>query len=101
MLKNYLIIALRNFRKHKIYAALNIIGLAAGLACCILILFYIDTEFSYDRYHEKADRIFRPVTDDFTGTSYLLGQKMLEDLPEIQNVASFRSISEFELPAFT
>ena len=101
MLKNYLKIALRNFRKHKIYAALNIAGLGVGLACCILILFYIDTELSYDRYHEKAGRIFRPVTDDFAGTSYLLGQKMLEDIPEIQNVASFRSISEFELPAFT
>ena len=55
MFKNYLTIALRNFRKHKMYAVLNIAGLAVGLACCILILFYIDTELSYDRYHERVE----------------------------------------------
>lgn len=101
MFKSYLKIALRNFRKHKMYAVLNIAGLAIGMACCILILLYIDIELSYDRYHKKADRIYRPVTKDFAGSPYLLGQKMLEDIPEVQNVARFRSISTFELPAFT
>ena len=98
MFKSYLKIALRNFRKNKMYAFLNITGLAVGLACCILILLYIDIEFSYDKYHEKADRIYRPVTDDFAGSPYLMGQKLQEELPEIQAVARFRSIGT---PAFT
>ncbi|MFC2167540.1 ABC transporter permease, partial [Acidobacteriota bacterium] len=101
MFKSYMKIAFRNFRKHKMYATLNIAGLAIGLACCILILFYIDTELSYDRYHEKAERIYRPVTEDFAGSSYLLGQKMHEEIPEVENVVRFRNISTFELPAFS
>jgi putative ABC transport system permease protein len=59
MIKNYLKSALRNIKRHKGYAFINIAGLAIGMACCILILMYITTELSYDRYHVNADRIFR------------------------------------------
>ena len=61
MLKNYLKIALRHLKKYKAYSFINIAGLAIGMGCCILILFYVQDELSYDRYHEKADRIFRVV----------------------------------------
>ncbi len=59
MLKNYLTIAFRNLRRHKGYAFLNISGLALGLACCLLILLYVQDEQAYDRFYEQADQIYR------------------------------------------
>ena len=58
MFNNYLKIALRNIRKQKGYAFINIAGLAIGMACCILIVLYIQFELSFDKFHEKADRIY-------------------------------------------
>ncbi len=59
MIKNYLTTALRNLLRHKGYSAINVLGLAIGIACCILIILYVQDELSYDRYHEKHDRIYR------------------------------------------
>jgi len=59
MFGNYLKIAIRNLKKRKAYALINIGGLAAGLACCIIILLYVANESSYDQYHQDADRIYR------------------------------------------
>ena len=59
MISNYLKVALRNLLKHKAYTFINVVGLAIGLACCVLILLYVKDEVSYDRYHTKADRIYR------------------------------------------
>lgn len=59
MIKNYLKIALRNIRNHKGYSFINIFGLAVGMACCILILLWVQDELSYDRFHEHRDRIYR------------------------------------------
>lgn len=63
MLKNYLKIALRNLFRHKIYSVINIFGLAVGLACFLMISVFILYELSYDRHHEKADRIYRVTRD--------------------------------------
>ena len=63
MFKNYLKVALRNLWKSKGYSALNIIGLASGLGVCLLIFLYVLDEISYDRYNEKADRIYRLDAD--------------------------------------
>lgn len=70
MLKNYLIIAWRNFLKHKSFSLINIAGLAVGLACFILIMLYVQYELSFDRYHEKAERIYRVVAHQ-PGNVYL------------------------------
>ena len=59
MILNYLKIALRNIRRHKIYSSINIIGLAIGIACCILVYMYVHHELSYDRYHQDGNRVFR------------------------------------------
>jgi putative ABC transport system permease protein len=59
MLKNYFKIALRNLLRHKGYAAINISGLAIGIACCIVIFLFVSNELSYDRFHQNGDRIFR------------------------------------------
>ncbi|MCK4646329.1 MAG: ABC transporter permease [Candidatus Aminicenantes bacterium] len=59
MFKNYLKVAFRNIWRHKVYSLINILGLAIGIALCILILVYVQDELSYDSFHEKADRIYR------------------------------------------
>ena len=59
MLKNYLKIALRNLVKHKGYSAINISGLALGLACSILILLWVADELSYDSLVKDSDQIYR------------------------------------------
>ena len=64
MIRNYLVITLRNVLKYKSYSFTNILGLSIGIACCLLILLYIQDEMSYDKYHENADRIYR-VTREF------------------------------------
>ncbi len=61
MLKNYLITAIRNILRHKTYSFINIAGLAVGMAACLLILLYVEHELSYDRFHERVDRIYRIV----------------------------------------
>jgi putative ABC transport system permease protein len=59
MIKNYIKFTLRNIKRNKLYSAINIFGLAAGITCVLFILSYVAYELSYDRYHEKADRIYR------------------------------------------
>ena len=59
MLKNELKVALRALLRHKGYAAINISGLAVGIASCILIMLFVRSEMSYDRFNKKADRIYR------------------------------------------
>ena len=63
MFKNYLKVAVRNILKHKGYSLLNVVGLSIGMACCLLILLYVQDELSFDRYHTKADRIFRVIEE--------------------------------------
>jgi putative ABC transport system permease protein len=59
MLKNYLKIAFRNIVRHKLYSTINISGLAVGMACCILILLWVQHELSYDRFHENIENLYR------------------------------------------
>ncbi|WP_324678496.1 ABC transporter permease [Hymenobacter sp. GOD-10R] len=73
MFQNYFKIALRNLWRNKAFSAINILGLAIGIATCLLIMLFVQNELSYDRYNEKADRIVRVV---FRGS--VQGQKMKE-----------------------
>ena len=92
MLKNYLLTALRNIRKHKIYSFVNISGLAVGMACCLFIFLWVKNELSYDRFHENADRIHRVIAEHFTeGQSYTfpstpapLAQSLMDEFPEVE-----------------
>ncbi len=68
MLLNYLKIALRTIRRDKVYSAINIVGLAVGMACCLLILLFVSNELSYDSYHSQANKIYRMVaSSQFSG----------------------------------
>ena len=59
MFRNYLTVAYRNLVRYKVYSAINITGLAIGIAFCILTFLYVRHEWSFDAFHEKADRIYR------------------------------------------
>lgn len=59
MIKNYLKIAWRYLLRYKTYTAINILGLAVGVTCCLLIMLFVRSEFSYDRFNAKAGRIYR------------------------------------------
>ncbi|QHT69249.1 FtsX-like permease family protein [Rhodocytophaga rosea] len=59
MFKNYLNISLRMIRRNKVFSCINIFGLATGIAFCMLIFLFVKEEYSFDRFHEKADRIYR------------------------------------------
>ena len=63
MFSNYLVVALRNLGRRKSFAAINILGLSVAMASCLLITMYVREELSFDRYHAKADRIYRLVDD--------------------------------------
>ena len=91
MLTNYIKIALRNLRKHRGYSLINITGLAIGMACCILILLWVQDEMNFDRFHKNADDIYRVIQDiNFSdhSTSWAinqgpLGPSLENDYPEI------------------
>lgn len=59
MISNYLKVAFRSLLKQKAYSIINIIGLAIGIASCLLIVLFVTDEFSYDNFHEKGDRIYK------------------------------------------
>src|SRR5688500_11545462 len=59
MLRNYIKIAIRNLLRHKAFSFINVTGLSIGMACSILILLWVQDEFSYDKFHEDSERMFR------------------------------------------
>ena len=59
MLKNYLKVAFRNILRHIGYSLINIFGLAIGMTACLLILYFVNYEKSYDWFHKNSDRIYR------------------------------------------
>jgi putative ABC transport system permease protein len=97
MFRNYLKIAFRSLRKSKGFTALNIIGLAAGLGVCLLIVLYVTDELSYDRYNVNADRIYRIDEDlhfnntqyDAVTTSKFFGPTLVASYPKIQQMVRF------------
>ncbi|MDH4270938.1 MAG: ABC transporter permease [Candidatus Aminicenantes bacterium] len=96
MFGNHLKTAWRNIVKHKVFATINVVGLAIGLACCLLILFWVQDELGYDRFHENSGRIYRIVSDwtkhkwnGIEGTPAPLAPAIEEELPEIESAARF------------
>lgn len=59
MFKNYLKVAFRNILKHKFFSFINILGMTIGVTSCLLIALYVTDELSYDRFHDRADRIYQ------------------------------------------
>jgi putative ABC transport system permease protein len=94
MLKNYFKVALRYLAKYKGYTFINIAGLSVGIASCLLIMFFVKSEWSFDRFHEKSPRIYRAWLQEHyqgeyfrnTATPIPLGTVLQAGLPEAETV---------------
>jgi putative ABC transport system permease protein len=99
MFLNYLKIALRNLKKNKGYSFINIFGLAVGIACCIIILLFIQNELSYDKYNKNFDRIYRVRLSARISNSELntatscapCGPTFVSEIPEVENFTRIRN----------
>lgn len=103
MFKNYFIITLRNIRRHKIFFLINVLGLALGSACTILILLWVRYELSYDGFHQNARSLYRVmVTKPFSGGNIVtyeltpgpLADALEEEVPEITRAVRVSSERE-------
>jgi putative ABC transport system permease protein len=94
MIKNYLKIAFRVIKKHKGYSFINITGLAVGIACCVLILLWVQDELSFDRFHKNLKQIYRTslnIKGQWTSSSpWALAPLLKQEYPEIRSATRYR-----------
>jgi putative ABC transport system permease protein len=101
MFSNYLKVAIRYLGKHKGYTFINVFGLAVGIATCILIMLFVKSEWSFDHFHSKADRIHRAWLQEFyegqvftnVATPIPLGPLLMDNLAEVEAVSRVTNIS--------
>lgn len=93
MFTNFIVLAFRNLIKRKLYSFINILGLALGIAVCLVILKYVDFELSYDSTHQKAARIYRTTTSyhqngeyraRYVLSGYAQGPALQADIPDVE-----------------
>jgi len=95
MLRNYFTIAFRNLKKQSFYSLINILGLAIGIASCLIIVLFVTNELSYDRHHKDADRIYRVNCEIKFGANHLhlavapapMADALRRDYPEVEHSA--------------
>ena len=98
MFKNLFTVGLRNLLGYKGYSAINVFGLAIGIACCVVILLYVQDELSYDQHHEKKDRIYRLVESATVGARSVevaitpppWAPVLVKDYPEIERITRIK-----------
>ena len=100
MLKSYILIALRNLRRQKVYTIINVFGLALAIACAVLTYSFVRSEMTYDTFHAKHENIYRvtshflaPEMKQWDRTPYPLATAMEEQMPGLEAVARLVSIS--------
>jgi putative ABC transport system permease protein len=101
MLKNYILIALRNFAKHKTYSAINLGGLGIAVTVCILIGLFVRQEWTFDGFHAKAERIYRPwLYEKYQGEDFIsittphpLAATLKATFPEVEAATHYMSIN--------
>lgn len=107
MFFHYLILAVRTFARHKLYTAINLVGLTVCMACALLVTLYVRHEMSYNDHFDKADRIYRIGTNirisesetfSVAGTYVPLGPALENDFPEVETaVRLFPSAGTFRV----
>jgi putative ABC transport system permease protein len=105
MFKNYIKTAFRSLYKNKGFTAINILGLALGLATCLLIVLYVVDELSYDRYNTKADRIYRVNEDLKLGENSVqyavcmppLAKTLIAEYPYVEDVVRLKNAGSFHV----
>jgi len=107
MLRNYLTVALRNLLKQRFYTIINIVGLAVGIASCLIIVLFIAYELSYDKHHEQSARIYRVNGEIKFGVNHYrlavasapFGEAIAADFPEVETYVRFRDRGSFLVKA--
>jgi len=107
LLPNFLKITLRNFKRKKGFAFINIVGLAIGLAACLLMVLYINFELSFDRFHTKKERIYRVVTDisrpdggnhqQYSTNGWPIGFILETEYPEVEEQVFMRAFPQYSI----
>ncbi len=103
MFKHYFKTAFRNLLKNKFYTSINIVGLAVGLATCLLIFLYVLDELSYDRYNVNVNRIYRVNNEVKFGNNHfdlavspaMTGPTMVKEFPQVEEYARIRWYGSF------
>ncbi len=93
MVKNYFKVALRYLLRNKGYAFINILGLAIGITCCLLIMLFVRSEWSYDQFHSKSNRIYRAwLQEKYEGQTFTntvtpipLGPTLAANISEVES----------------
>jgi putative ABC transport system permease protein len=98
MLRNFLLIAFRNFRRDRIYTFINVSGLVVGLLCSIFIFLWVTDELRFDRFHQDADRIFRVMENvnytngeiqTYEALPVPLAEKLLTEFAEVEHATHY------------
>lgn len=105
MLSNYLKVAVRNFLSRPGFSLINILGLAVGVACCLLILLFVRDETSFDRHNERIERMYRVGLSAFVNnnateavvSSAPMAKGLVDEIPEVEAAARVRN---FGFPVF-
>jgi ABC-type antimicrobial peptide transport system permease subunit len=105
MLKNYFLVALRNFRRNKLFSIINIVGLAIGISASLIITLLVWYDFTFDKFEKDSDRIYR-VTSSFTFNGNTnswgcitqpMGDAMTKELTGFELIAPFRSADNMKV----
>ncbi|UCC40403.1 MAG: ABC transporter permease, partial [Candidatus Aminicenantes bacterium] len=102
MIKNYLKIAFRNIKRHKGYSFINLAGLSVGMACFILIIFFVQYELGYEKHNPNADKVYRIIVEHqrpegtypVGSTPVPLAESLKEEIPEITSFNRFHFLSQ-------
>jgi putative ABC transport system permease protein len=105
MFRNYLKVAIRNFLKRPGFSLINVLGLAVGVACCLLIMLFVRDEMSFDRHNERLDRIYRVGLSAFVNNNALeavytpspMAKGLVDEIPEVEAASRVR---RFGFPVF-
>lgn len=101
MIRNYLKIAFRALWRSKTHSLINVLGLSLGIMCCILIVLFVKDEWTFDRFHSKADRIYRVYGREdwgeneqffYTVTPFPMGPTLKDNFPEVERQVRFNTL---------
>jgi len=107
MIKNYFKSAIRSVRVNKMFTLINLVGLSTGMACAILIFFWVTDELRVDRFHHHVDRLYQVMehsqapnsSNVGSHTSGLLASALVEHIPEVESAVAVRTIPESKILA--
>ncbi len=98
MIKNYLVLFVRNMLRYKTFSLINVLGLTLGIACFFIIIVFAEFEFSFDKFHRQSENVYR-IVKDFANNEGLripdattppaLSAKLRTDVPEVESITRF------------